>query len=210
MSVPAASIALWVQTMARYYDATGQIFPKILALDEQEDNLEEDYEALDMQIEDLEECQAELDDLNTQFEETMAHRHELKEEAAATKNKLSSSTLLLTGLQEERASWIQETEESHEEADRLPGDCGIASAMMVYLGPFNREARAVLLQSVSALCHEKSIPFSAELHVPKFFTTQNEISSWFVQGLPCDEFSIQNGMLALYCRRFPLLIDPQG
>ena len=126
-----------------------------------------------------------------------------------TRTKLASSTLLLTGLQEERTRWIQEAEESHAEADPLAGDAGIASAMMVYLGPFGRQDRADLLQSLSGLCQELFIDFSQELHVPKFYTTQNEISSWFVQGLPCDEFSIQNGMLALHCARFPLIIDPQ-
>lgn len=208
-SAPAAGLASWIQAMARYYDATSVIIPKIMEMDEHELNLEEHYVALAQQQEQFDECRAELDEMHQSFEEAMALQQKLKTEATYTRTKLATSTFLLTGLQEERARWIQETEESRDEGERLPGDGGIAAAMMVYLGPFNPDARAELLQSVSALCHELNIEFSAELHVPKFFTTQNEISSWFVQGLPCDEFSIQNGMLALYCKRFPLLIDPQ-
>ena len=209
VSVQAANLAAWIQAMARYYDATSLIFPKMDAVDDREADLEEDYEALAQQQQEFDERQASLNAMHETFEVVMAQRQQYKIDAEYAKSKLSASTMLLTGLQEERARWIEETEESREETTRLPGDSGIASAMMVYLGPFDGIARAELLQSLSALCHEMEIGFSHELHVPKFFTTQNEISSWFVQELPCDEFSIQNGMLALYCQRYPLLIDPQ-
>ena len=275
VSGPAAGLAVWVQAMARYYDATSLIMPKMEAVDEQEAGLDEDYDALAQQQDEFDLRQDELDKMHGAFEEAMANRQSLKTDAGArppppfatsasfpspvgrhfcrdgsmtyrarcahtelagckgelalyvraqqglavmrgvisvadyTRSKLASSTLLLTGLQEERTRWIQEAEESHAEADPLAGDAGIASAMMVYLGPFGRQDRADLLQSLSALCQEVSIDFSQELHVPKFYTTQNDISSWFVQGLPCDEFSIQNGMLALHSSRFPLVIDPQ-
>jgi dynein heavy chain len=209
VSTPAAGLAKWVQAMVRFFDATNPIIPKMRAVDEQEMDLEEEYHGLEEMNEEYEVCLHELEMMHVEFEKAMADKQTRKSEADYTRTKLSASTLLLTGMQEERARWIQDTEEGQAEADPLPGDAGIAAAMMIYLGPFNLNERAELLQALSGTCQELEIQFSQELHVPKFFTTQNEISAWCVQGLPTDEFSIQNGMLALYCRRCPLLIDPQ-
>lgn len=37
-----------------------------------------------------------------------------------------------------------------------------------------------------------------------------KIRQWNIQGLPSDAFSIENGIVVKYTRRWPLCIDPQG
>ena len=209
VSEVAAALGLWMQAMVRYHEATARILQDLDLVGQQEADLRCEYDVLAVVQEEFDEAQRDLDSLHSEFEKTVAHKQEQTAAADRARKKLAASTSLLMGLQEERARWIQDTEENEAHADPLPGDAGIASAMMVYLGPFSREERGELLQMLSSLCNNQEINFSPELHVPKFFTSQNEIGSWFVQGLPSDEFSIQNGMLALYCSRFPLLIDPQ-
>ncbi|CAF4469515.1 unnamed protein product [Rotaria sp. Silwood2] len=43
----------------------------------------------------------------------------------------------------------------------------------------------------------------------EFFSTNIEICEWISQGLPADEFSIENGIQTLQTNRFRFCIDPQ-
>jgi dynein heavy chain len=78
VSGPAAGLAVWVQAMARYYDATSLIIPKIFAVGSQEDDLDKDYEGLAEQQDEYDRRQEELDEMHSAFEEAMAQRQKLK------------------------------------------------------------------------------------------------------------------------------------
>jgi len=41
-------------------------------------------------------------------------------------------------------------------------------------------------------------------------TEEVEIREWQEHGLPSDDLSIENGIFIKNCRRWPLIIDPQG
>ncbi|EKX37595.1 hypothetical protein GUITHDRAFT_89621 [Guillardia theta CCMP2712] len=202
-------VSSWVQNLVRYYQTIDRSSVKKSRIA----SLEESVEVLGMQVKEIQSeldvVQEELDKFQDNFDDSLKNKQAVEKDESTLQQKLSISTSLLTNLQRERIQWMNDLEERKNEMKKLAGDCGIASAMMVYLGPFSKDARTEIMQSLSSWCHECEIEFSHELHVPKFFTTQNEISSWFLQGLPCDEFSIQNGILTWYCSKPPVLIDPQ-
>lgn len=55
----------------------------------------------------------------------------------------------------------------------------------------------------------KEVPISLPIRFDTFLTNDVEISTWNSQGLPPDEFSVQNGILTTQSSRAPLCIDPQ-
>lgn len=51
---------------------------------------------------------------------------------------------------------------------------------------------------------------SDEFQPVEFLAESSEILSWISEGLPTDDFSLQNGLLLTKSPRVPLVVDPQG
>lgn len=67
-----------------------------------------------------------------------------------------------------------------------------------------------LVADWNKVCYELGIPCSRSFSM---ITTLGEpvvIRSWNIDGLPVDNFSIENGIIVTSARRWPLMIDPQG
>lgn len=56
---------------------------------------------------------------------------------------------------------------------------------------------------------EEEIPFTENFNIINFLTDPTTIREWNAQGLPADNFSIENGIIIKRGTRWPLLIDPQ-
>ncbi|CAF2963589.1 unnamed protein product [Rotaria sp. Silwood2] len=84
------------------------------------------------------------------------------------------------------------------------------SAFLAYCSPFSYEIRQELLYNQwKNNLYDKNILLTKNFQIENFLSTNIEISEWISQGLPADEFSIQNGILTLQTNRFPFCIDPQ-
>lgn len=70
--------------------------------------------------------------------------------------------------------------------------------------------RQSLQKKWNDVCLKIGIPCSKQF---SFVTTLGEpviIRAWNIAGLPVDNFSVENGIIATKARRWPLMIDPQG
>ena len=61
------------------------------------------------------------------------------------------------------------------------GDCAIASSFVSYLGPFIKEMREQLNNSLIGFCQKLAIPHSKDLHLTQFLTSDQEVGEWTVQ-----------------------------
>lgn len=59
-------------------------------------------------------------------------------------------------------------------------------------------------------CLQLGIPCAQQFSLVSTLGEPVVIRAWNIAGLPVDNFSIENGIIATKARRWPLMIDPQG
>ena len=158
----------------------------------------------------IEKLTATLDECRKRFDAAMEEKIKFQEETELAERRRVAAEKLLTGFKSETSRWKDELGKMKLNDDELIGHSLLASAFLAYTSPFTYEIRRELIdhQWKNSL-REKQIVFNEDFRLEFFLSSSVEISEWTSQGLPADEFSIQNGILTLQSNRFPFCIDPQ-
>jgi dynein heavy chain len=80
---------------------------------------------------------------------------------------------------------------------------------MAYLGVFTSEYRKECINQWVDMLRQFEIKSTEDINLKDVLGDQVKISKWTSQGLPQDEFSIENAIIIDYSERWPLMIDPQ-
>ncbi|PVD32839.1 hypothetical protein C0Q70_08286 [Pomacea canaliculata] len=205
-----AGLLKFVEAVMGYCAVAREIKPKrekVAKLERTYHQAKRDLDKINKEISALE---AELQDLNKKYEEAMAERQALEEEARIMERRLIAAGKLISGLGSENIRWSNDLEELKKARVRLLGDCLVSSAFLSYVGAFSWEFRNDLVYQdwVNDL-RKREVPLSDPFRIESLLTNDVEISKWTSEGLPPDELSIQNGILTTRASRFPLCIDPQ-
>jgi dynein heavy chain, axonemal len=59
-------------------------------------------------------------------------------------------------------------------------------------------------------CKERNIPVSEDYSLERLLSDPVQVREWSLSGLPADQLSIDNAIFVTTCKRWPLIIDPQG
>lgn len=59
-------------------------------------------------------------------------------------------------------------------------------------------------------CRKKKIKFERTFDIETVLGDPVRIRDWKIKGLPADALSVENGIICMSAKRWPLLIDPQG
>lgn len=210
ISTAGAGLLKWVFAMINYNKVARMVNPKRAAVANAEKTLSiKEVELVETKSE-LKCLQEELKQLSTQFEEKSARQQDLKQSAELMANRLNAAERLISGLASEKIRWTNEMQELSTRKERLIGDCLLTSAFLSYAGPFTFDFRRQFVHNhLQEHLRSLGVPMSEPFKLQALLTDENEINSWFAEGLPGDELSVQNGMLTMRAGRFPLCIDPQ-
>jgi dynein heavy chain len=145
------------------------------------------------------------------FEEKMAAKAAMEEEARGLQRKMEKASALISGLAGEKVRWGENVKTFGDVKKRLVGDCAISCAFTSYCGAFNQTFRSFLIhEKFLKDCRARSVPVTDSIEVTEFLVDGGTVGDWQIQELPRDKLSTQNGILVTQASRFPLMIDPQG
>lgn len=197
-----AGLCNWCRAMYTYHHIAKDVEPKIAMLREAEAELRAAVKEKDQAESKMADVQASLDKMQAEFDEAMAEKKRLEDDATATQRRMDSANALITALSGEEIRWTAQSKEFDATIQRLTGDCALASSFVSYLGPFNKEFRELLLtRDFYGDCIKKTIPVTQNMQVSKFLVDDAEVGEWNLQGLPTDELSIQNGIMVTRATR---------
>ncbi|XP_053376707.1 dynein axonemal heavy chain 3-like [Mercenaria mercenaria] len=134
----------------------------------------------------------------------------LEDNIALTKVKIERAEKLISGLGGEKERWTKNVEDLSETYDNIIGDVLLSASVVAYLGPFILAYRQECLKEWYTMCEEKGIPLSEQFSLSGTLGDPVKIRDWQIAGLPVDNFSTDNALIATSANRWPLMIDPQG
>ncbi|KAL6443837.1 hypothetical protein ACFW04_001708 [Cataglyphis niger] len=210
VSTACEGLCKWVRAMEVYDRVIKVVAPKKAMLAEAEAALAVQMEMLNEKRALLQEVSQKLQTLNDEFAECMREKKKLEDQIDYCTQKLDRAEKLLGGLSGEKNRWSETANKLGASLYNVIGDVLLSSGMVAYLGAFTVEYRNKLISQWHTSCVKAAIPCSAKFNLIDILGEAIEIRSWTIQGLPADNFSVENGIIIKHADRWPLMIDPQN
>ena len=200
----------WVLAMHKYDSVVKLIGPKKIALGKAEDKLAVVEAELAEKKSALATIEANLAQLEAQYNSSIETKRDLERRMAKCKTELERANRLTTSLADEKVRWNAEARSLRSDVKELPGNVAVASANIAYLGAFTAPHRKDLTNNWVTTLERKGVPIGGAPNLSSVLGKAVEIRQWRLHGLPADEFSTENGIMATRnVLRWPLMIDPQ-
>ncbi|CAK0888334.1 unnamed protein product [Prorocentrum cordatum] len=211
ISLAAGALCQWVHAMKIYAEVYREVEPKRNKLRMAQEKLEQKNKSLREANIELKKVQDMVQSLKDRFEASQKESSDLATTAAELQSKLERADKLVNGLAGEKIRWQASLGNFDLQLENLFGDCVMSAAFMSYAGPFGAgyRNRMVSKEWMRFLGQDK-IAVTSGFTFASFMATPSDVREWNMDGLPSDDFSTENAILATRGRRFPLMIDPQN
>ncbi|XP_052869496.1 dynein axonemal heavy chain 6 [Anopheles cruzii] len=209
VSKVAKSMCLWVIAIEKYAKIYKVVEPKIKRQKAAEKELGEVMQLLKSKQSELAEIEAKISMLMATLEEKKREMKLLQDHNDLTAARLNRAGRLTSALADEEVRWRETVKQLTAEHFAVPGDVLVASAYVAYLGAFPIEYRRTLSEIWVSECKRLNIPSSPAFNLVQILGDSFQIREWTMHGLPWDEISIENAIIATEGGRWPLMIDPQ-
>ena len=153
--------------------------------------------------------EAELKECVDKLDAVQREEKRLRDEHDSMQEKKALAELLINSLKGERESWTKSLEKGKEDRVTLEGDILVASGIMAYLGVFVKSYREECVNQWVKMLGDYNIAASETVSLQEVLGEQVKIVNWTSNGLPSDDFSVENGIIMDYSDRWCLCVDPQ-
>jgi len=210
VSKAATSLCMWVRAMKVYDEVAKVVEPKRQQLAKSTAMLEAEKAKLKKVQDELAAVVANVEQLQATCDAAVAEKKRLTDAAETTSKRLVRAGKLTGGLADEGVRWAATVGELNIERTNLIGNVFLSAAFIAYLGFFTAPYRKILVEEWIGKCKDLDIPISENYTLVRSMGEPVKIRDWNIWGLPVDEYSTENGILATKGKRWPLAIDPQG
>eukprot|EP00931_Biecheleriopsis_adriatica_P066335 TRINITY_DN4071_c0_g1_i5.p1 TRINITY_DN4071_c0_g1~~TRINITY_DN4071_c0_g1_i5.p1 ORF type:complete len:3484 (+),score=878.42 TRINITY_DN4071_c0_g1_i5:1149-10454(+) len=209
-STAAKSLCMWTHAMDTYSKVAKEVEPKKQKVAALNKELAAANAALKEKQDNLRDVEEQVAALEKKLNDTIAEKDRLLNEAQLTKDRLARADILTVGLKDEGVRWRETVASIGQDIINLTGDVFLSSASISYYGPFTGVYRNEIVDEWLKGVKNLKIPCSDSFDLREVMGNPVEIRDWNIQGLPADSVSINNGVMVVRGKRWPLMIDPQA
>lgn len=139
----------------------------------------------------------------------IAEEKRLSTEFNTAEKRYKRAIELISKLANEEISWKEALIKNRANKVNLTGDVIISSGVIAYLGVFTVEYRKEAIEGWLKLCKDFEINATQDFKIRDVLGVGTTIQQWNIQGLPQEDFAIENAIIIDNSARWPLMIDPQ-
>jgi dynein heavy chain len=153
----------------------------------------------------------ELKKLQQSFENAKNQLTELSNSIENINIKSNRAVRLVEGLKSEGVRWKENIANFKKRRKIFLTNVIIPASLVSYLSPFTLEFRKEFLKSVIEFIQKEGINYNSaeEFSLQNMLSDPLSIREWNYAGLPADDLSIDNAIITVKSKRWPLIIDPQ-
>ncbi|KAF5294393.1 hypothetical protein FQR65_LT10758 [Abscondita terminalis] len=210
VSTACEGLCKWIRALEVYDRVIKIVAPKKERLNAAETELAQQMETLNVKRAQLKEVTDKLQALNDEFAAETKKKKELEDSIELCSQKLVRAEQLIGGLGGEKTRWSETAVYLGGLLSNVIGDVLLSAGLVAYLGPFTVDYRTRLVNEWAVVAKEIGIPCADKFSLVATLGEAVVVRAWNIAGLPVDNFSIENGIIATKARRWPLMIDPQG
>lgn len=199
----------WVIAMNRYAEVFKDIEPKIRKRDAAEAELRNVMYVLKQKQNQLAQVEAKIQLLKDDLDRKQKEMHEIQNRYDLNNKRLVTAGRLTSALSDEEVRWRETVAKLENDLFTIPGDVLVASAFIAYLGAFTIDFRRKLSKQWIEDCKRLNIPSGQNFDFITCLGDPYQLREWNIHGLPRDDVSLENGIIATQSSRWPLMIDPQ-
>jgi len=209
-SKAAKSLCMWTYAMDTYSKVAKEVEPKKAKVAELNAQLAKANGELKAKQDNLREVEDQVAALQKKLNDTVSEKDRLVAEAQLTKDRLARADVLTVGLKDEGIRWRNTVSSIRQDIINLTGDVFLSSAAISYYGPFTGVYRAEIVDAWLQSMKDLEIPCGDTFDLKEVMGNPVEMRDWNLQGLPADAVSLNNGVMVVRGKRWPLMIDPQS
>ena len=207
-SKAAGGLAKWCKAIRQYAESVLVVRPLQAQQIKMTEELKVAQEAVQRKQKEVDSIKAKLKQLQDDYEHTLDHIKQLKEDKITCEKRLNNASSLLDLLASEGERWRDSVQLITDQLRKVVGNVFMSASQMSYLGPFTGQYRESILAEWMRHCADLGIDLSTHYSLVQTLGDPMEIRKWGISGLPSDRVSIENAIFTIKSKKWPMLIDP--